>query len=331
MITPTLPTIVLLGTGGTIAATAASTTTFTNYSVTQEVASLLAAVPEIQTLATLRYSQVFNVESHAITNTMLLALAQRINKELSNPAVDGVVITHGTDTLEETAYFLNLTVKSDKPVVVVGAMRPGSALSADGNLNLYNAVLLAGSKQAHGHGVLIMLNDRISAARYTSKTHCTQVDAFGSHDQGYLGQVHNGKVHIFQTPTTRHTTQTEFDIKRVKSLPLVDIIYDHQNAGVHHYEASIKAGAVGIVIAATGNGSISAQMRKGTKLARKANVVCVRSTRVGSGVVSASDADRPLGLVSGNSLNPQKARILLMLALEKTRDLAQIQSYFDQY
>ncbi|PLC49738.1 L-asparaginase [Pollutimonas subterranea] len=331
MTMPSLPGIVLLGTGGTIAATAPGTTTLTDYTVTQGIDSLLTAVPEINALARLRCSQVFNVESHAITNKMLLKLAGRVNKELSDPAVDGVVITHGTDTLEETAYFLNLTIKSRKPVVVVGAMRPGSAISADGPLNLFNAVLLAASKQAQGHGVLVMLNDRISAARYTSKTHSTQLDTFRSPDQGYLGQVHNGKIHIFQTPTTRHTTQSDFDVAGVKSLPWVDIIYDHQDAGVHLYEASIKAGAQGIVIAATGNGSVSTTVKKGARLAARSNVVCVRSSRVGAGVVSESDADDKLRLVSGNSLNPQKARILLMLALGKTRDPKTIQSYFDQY
>lgn len=331
MIKPALPGIVLLGTGGTIAATAGSTTALTDYTVNQGIESLLTAVPEINTLARLRCSQVCNVESHAITNKMLLKLVGRVNKELADPTVDGVVITHGTDTLEETAYFLNLTAKSRKPVVVVGAMRPGSAISADGPMNLFNAVLLAASNQARGHGVLVVMNDRISAARFTSKTHSTQVDTFRSHDQGYLGQVHNGKIHIFQTPTTLHTTQSEFDVAGVKSLPLVDIIYDHQDAGLHLYEASIKAGVAGIVIAATGNGSISAQLRKGAKLAAKSKVVCVRSTRAGSGVVSASNMDDALRLVSGNSLNPQMARILLMLALGKTSDPQQIQSYFDRY
>ncbi|PLC54557.1 L-asparaginase [Pollutimonas nitritireducens] len=326
-----LPRVVLLGTGGTIAATAGSATTLNDYTVTQSIDTLLTAIPELNAVARLRCSQVFNVESHAITNKMLLKLAGRINKELSDPAVDGVVITHGTDTLEETAYFLNLTIKSHKPVVMVGAMRPSSALSADGPLNLFNAVLLAASKKAHGHGVLVLMNDQISAARYTSKTHSTQPDSFRSHDQGYLGQIHNGKIHIFQTPTTRHTTQSEFDVTGVKSLPSVDIIYDHQNAGLHLYEASIKAGVQGIVIAATGNGSISTSVKKGAHLALKGNVVCVRSTRVGSGVVSESKTDNKLRLVSGNSLNPQKARILLMLALHNTRDPQSIQSYFDRY
>ncbi len=327
----TLPNIVILGTGGTIASTANSATTLTDYEVTQGVEALLNAVPQIAELANIRCHQVFNVESHAITTKMLLKLTRRINIELADPRVDAVVVTHGTDTLEETAYFLNLTVKSNKPVVIVGAMRPGSALSADGPLNLYNAVLLAGETRAAGHGVLVMLNDRFGSARFLSKCSTTEVDAFRAYDQGYIGQVHSGKVHIFQTPTLRHTAQTEFNIAGIKSLPGVDIIYDHQNAGVHFYEASIKAGAKGIVIAATGNGSLSPQVRKGVKLALKNKLVCVRASRVGSGVVSASNTDNQLGLISSGSLNPQKARILLMLALHDSSDRERIQACFDQY
>ncbi|RTZ45616.1 asparaginase [Candidimonas sp. SYP-B2681] len=326
-----LPNIVLLGTGGTIASTANSATALTDYEVTQGVEALLDAVPEIAALANIRCHQLFNVESHAITTKMLLKLARRINDELADPYVDGVVVTHGTDTLEETAYFLNLTVKSDKPVVIVGAMRPGSALSADGPLNLYNAVLLAGKTQAAGHGVLVMLNDQIASARFISKCSTTQVDAFRAYDQGYIGQVHSGRVHIFQTPALRHTTRTDFNMAGVKSLPRVDVIYDHQNAGVHFYEASIKAGANGIVIAATGNGSLSPQVRKGVKLALKNKLVCVIASRVGSGIVSASDAEGQTGLISSGSLNPQKARILLMLALHQSSDREKIQACFDQY
>lgn len=326
-----LPHIVLLGTGGTIAATASNATALADYTVTEGIEALLTAVPAINGLARIRCKQVFNVESHSITNSMLLKLAACINKELANPGVHGVVVTHGTDTLEETAYFLNLTIKSSKPVVIVGAMRPGSALSADGPLNLYNAILLAGSPLAVGHGVLVMLNDQIGAARFISKTSTTQVDAFRSSDQGYIGQVHNDNIHIFQTPATQHTTQTEFNLAGIKSLPMVDIIYDHQSAGTHLYAASIAAGARGIVIAATGNGSVSPSAFKGIKLAAKHKIPCVRASRVGAGVVSASASDSKNGTLSANSLNPQKARILLMLALAITQDREKIQSYFDRY
>ncbi|HUH58631.1 MAG TPA: asparaginase [Candidimonas sp.] len=326
-----LPAVVLLGTGGTIAATAALSTTLADYSVTEGVESLLSAVPEISTLARLRCRQVFNVDSRSITNKMLLKLAAVVNKEAANPEVDGIVITHGTDTLEETAWFLNLTIKSRKPVVMVGAMRPGTALSADGPLNLYNAVLLAAHAQASGHGVMVLLNDQISAARFVSKTNTTQVDAFRSADHGYLGQAHNGTIQIFQSPMRFHTAATDFSMAGVSALPEVDIVYDHQNAPLHFYEACIAAGSKGIVVACTGNGSLSPNARKGVRLARKNGIYCVRSSRVGSGTVSGSRDDKKDGLVTADSLNPQKARILLMLALTATSKLERIQWYFDNY
>ncbi|UHL62919.1 asparaginase [Paralcaligenes sp. KSB-10] len=326
-----LPHVVIIGTGGTIASTAPSSTALTDYSVTEGIDSLLKAVPEIAKLARIGGEQLFNIESFAITNKMLLKMATRVNQLLADPDIDGIVITHGTDTLEESAYFLNLTVKSHKPVVLVGAMRPGSAISADGPLNLYNAVLLAAHPQASHLGVLVSLNDRIVAARFVSKTNTTQVDTFRSYEQGCIGHINNQQVHLYQTPTRLHTTQTDFDISATKALPSVDIIYDHQNAGLHFYEASIAAGAQGIVVAACGNGSMSPQARKGARLAVKHKVICVRSSRVGSGIVSASVNDARQRLVSANSLNPQKARILLMLALGVTGDIAQIQSYFDRY
>lgn len=331
MIKTRLPNIILLGTGGTIASTAPDSSSLTGYTVTEGVASIMAAVPGIEKLANLQCMQLFNVESFAITNAMLLKMSSKVNKLLANPAVDGVVITHGTDTLEESAYFLNLTVKSPKPVVVVGAMRPGSALSADGPLNLYNAVLLAGNPQACGQGVLIVLNDCIQAARFVSKTHTTRPDTFHSYDQGFLGHIHDKQIHLFQTSTRAHTTQTEFDTSNIKSLPAVDIIYDHQSAALHLYQASIAAGTKGIVIAGCGNGSLSPLAQKGVRLATKNKVVCVRASRTGSGVVSPRHSDHARHIISSNSLNPQKARILLMLALGVTTDTARIQSFFEQY
>jgi L-asparaginase len=326
-----LPTIVLLATGGTIAATAARSTTLTDYSVTEGVEALLTAVPELKTLARLRGRQVFNVDSRAITNKMLLRLAAVVNKEAAKPEVDGIVITHGTDTLEESAWFLNLTVKSHKPVVVVGAMRPGTALSADGPLNLFNAVLLAAHRQASGHGVMVLLNDQVSAARFVSKTNTTQADAFRSADHGYLGHTRNGIVQILQTPVRQHTIDTDFNTAGISALPDVDIVYDHQNAPLYIYEACIAAGSKGIVVACTGNGSLSPNARKGLRLARKNGIVCVRASRVGSGAVSSSRKDAKDGLITADSLNPQKARILLMLALSTTADLGRIQWYFNNY
>ncbi len=331
MTKPKIPHIVLLGTGGTIASTAPGSTTLTDYKVTEGIESLLEAVPEITTLAKISGEQLFNVESYAITNKMLIKMARRVNTLLADPDIDGIVITHGTDTLEESAYFLNLTIKSHKPVVVVGAMRPGSAISADGPLNLYHAVLVAAHPEARRQGVLVVLNDRIHAARFVSKTNTTQVDTFRSYEQGCVGHINSQHVHWFQTATRLHTMQTDFDISGIKTLPWVDVIYDHQNAGLHLYEASVAAGAQGIVVAASGNGSLSPQAQKGARLAAQHQVTCVRSSRVGSGLVSASASDARRHLVSADSLNPQKARILLMLALNTTTDRKTIQSYFDRY
>lgn len=324
-----LPTITILGTGGTIASTATSSTALTGYTVTEGVASLLAAVPDIGNLANIRCKQLFNVDSRALTNTMLLKLAREVQRQIDDPAIDGVVITHGTDTLEETACFLDLTIRSKKPVVVVGAMRPGTALSADGPLNLYNAVLVASQVPARETGVLVVLNDSVHAARFVAKTSTSRVDAFTSLDHGCMGSVYNGQLRLFQLPLQGE--MPKFSLSGVKSLPLVDIIYDHQQAGIHFYQASIESGVQGIVVAGTGNGSLSPQAEKGLKLAAKNKIACVRASRVPSGTVSASPDDVRNGFISSKALNPQKARILLLLALTTTNDRALLQSYFDAY
>lgn len=331
MKTKLLPTIALLGTGGTIASTAASNTALTDYTVTEGIDALLTAVPALAALANIQCEQVFNVDSRNITNTMLLKLANKVNRLLDDPAIDGAVITHGTDTLEETAYFLNLVVKSTKPVVLVGAMRPASALSADGPLNLYNAVLLAASPQAHGLGVLVTLNDSVHAAGLVSKVNTSHVQAFSSHEQGSLGQITHGRLQLFQKPYRAHTTDTVFQLQGIKKLPSVDIMYDHQSAGLHLYEAAIASGVQGIVIAGSGNGSLSPRAEKGVRLAKKHQIPCVRSSRTGSGMVTPSQNDARRGLIAALALNPQKARILLMLSLAHTSDRATIQSYFECY
>ncbi|MBV2179989.1 asparaginase [Castellaniella sp. MT123] len=326
-----LPRLVLLGTGGTIASTASDATTLSDYSVTENVDALLAGIPGIEQVARLGYQQVFNVDSREITNGMLVRLATQVQDLLDDPKVDGVVITHGTDTLEESAYFLNLVLKSRKPVVFVGSMRPGSAISADGALNLYNAILLAASREARGLGVLVMLNDRFFAARFVTKMNTTRVEAFDAPDQGSLGAICQGRVHLFQAPACVHTEKTDFSLDDLGVLPSVDIVYDHQSAGMHHYLASIKAGVGGIVVAACGNGSLSPNAEEGLSRAVGKGIVCVRSSRVPTGIVTRSQHDEPHGLIASNSLNPQKARILLMLALTQTTDRTRIQDYFDRY
>lgn len=325
------PSLLILGTGGTIASTAAHSTALSGYAVTQEVAGLLQAVPEIGKLADVRCEQFCNVDSRAVDNALLLRLAKRVNRMLAQPDIDGIVITHGTDTLEETAYFLNLTVKSRKPVVLTAAMRPASALSADGPLNLYNAVAVAADPASQGHGVLVLMNDRIMAARFLNKAHTTQVDAFQSPEHGFLGFAHDSRAHIVQTPLARHTTSSQFDINLVKTLPQVDIIYDHQSAGIHFYQAAIAAGSKGLVIAAPGNGSLTPNAVKGASMAKKHGILCVRATRAANGLVSPSSSDRAQGLVTAHTLNAVKARVLLTLALTQTTDRQQIQAWFEQH
>lgn len=363
-----LPNIKILATGGTIASSGTSNTQVTNYQVTQGINELINAVPEIKKIANVSGEQIVNVFSDDITNEILLKLAKRINALLASDDVDGIVITHGTDTLEETAYFLNLVVKSDKPVVVVGAMRPASALSADGPFNLYNAVQLAGTSEARGKGVMVLLNDQIGAARYITKTNTSSTDTFKSTQQGYLGTIVGNKVYFYTESTRKHTTSTVFDVTYLDSLPRVDILYEYQNDGRYFYDAAVAAGAKGIVVAGNGDGQLSSASEKGAidvakiptnmnkneieylkalvlagggngewakaqleSVTYKQNVVIARSSHTGSGTVPPLPDDAKKGFVSADSLNPSKARILLMLALTKTTDVNVIQEYFNQY
>ena len=327
-----LPTVVVLGTGGTIASSGAAGTQLSDYKVGKGVDALIAAVPEMGQIARFEYEQVSNIESYLIGDEVLLKLAQRVNHWLAQPDITGVVITHGTDTLEETGYFLNLVVQSDKPVVLVGAMRPSTAISADGPLNLFHAVVVATSPQSVGRGVMVVMNDRILAARYVTKGHTTGVDAFVIPEQGALGVVSGRDVQYFNQTTRVHTVQSGLHIHAAQDkLPAVDIVYDHQGAGLHMYQAALQAGVQGIVLAGTGNGSLSGVARQGALLAASNGVAFVRSTHVGQGSVRPSVKDAEFNCIASQSLNPQKARILLRLALLKTRERVALQQIFDTY
>ncbi|WP_075831629.1 asparaginase [Deinococcus marmoris] len=328
---PNLPNVVILATGGTIASSAASNTQVVNYSLSQTVNNLINAVPEVNNVANVTGEQVANTGSQDVTPEILLTLAKRINVLLASPDVSGVIVTHGTDTMEETAYFLNLVVKSDKPVVVVGSMRPSSALSADGPFNLYEAVQLAADPNASGKGVMVLLNDRIGAARFITKTNTTALDTFKSAEQGYLGAFVGGKAYFYNQPARVHTKDSEFDVTNLTSLPPVEIVYGYQSNGGAMYDAAVAAGDRGIVVAGTGDGTISTASKPSIASAVAKGVVIARSTRTGSGTVAPSPDDFKNGYVSTDSLNPQKARILLMLALTKTSDLNKIQDYFNRY
>ncbi len=324
------PKVAILATGGTIAGSIDSAVATTGYTAgVVGVDVLIKAVPKIQNLAKIEGQQIANIDSSNMRDEIWLKLAQEINKLFAN-GVDGVVITHGTDTMEETAYFLNLTIKSDKPVVLVGAMRPSTAISADGPKNLYNAVALAADKNAKG--VMVAMNDKIQSARAVVKTHTLNVDAFSSPDFGDMGYIVDGKVYFYNNVAKTRTKKAPFNVKNLKELPKVDILYSYSNDGSGvAAKALFENGTKGIVVAGSGAGSIhEAQKEVLKELLTKGLKVAV-SSRVVAGRVAVSEADKKLGFISAEDLNPQKARILLMLALTKTNDVKKIQEYFLKY
>ncbi|MDL0114859.1 type II asparaginase [Campylobacter felis] len=324
------PKVAILATGGTIAGSIDSAVATIGYTAgVVGVDVLIKAVSEIQNLAKIEGQQIANIDSSNMRDEIQLKLAKEINKLFAS-GVDGVVITHGTDTMEETAYFLNLTIKSDKPVVLVGAMRPSTAISADGPKNLYNAVALAADKNAKG--VMVAMNDKIQSARAVVKTHTLNVDAFSSPDFGDLGYIVDGKVFFYNNVAKARTKNAPFDVKNLKELPKVDILYSYSNDGSGvAAKALFENGTKGIVVAGSGAGSIhEAQKEVLKELLTKGLKVAV-SSRVVAGRVAVSEADNKLGFISAEDLNPQKARILLMLALTKTNDVKKIQEYFLKY
>jgi L-asparaginase len=328
-----LPNIVILATGGTIAGAGASSTGSAYTSGQVKIEAMIDAVPNIRKLANLRGEQTANVGSQDMSVKVWLDLANRINELLKSKDVDGIVITHGTDTQEETAYFLNLVVKSDKPVVLTGSMRPSTALSADGPLNMYNAVALAAHPNAKGYGVMVVMNDEIHAARDVKKMYSTPVQTFQSPQEGMIGTVIFGDILFFHKPSGRHTTNSEFSVDGLKSLPRVDIVYGCADMSTDLIDIMVKAGAKGIVIAGVGDGNMNAGTLEAMKKATKAGIPVVRATRVpiGAVLIKGEVVDADYGSVSSDELNPQKARILLMLALSKNRSRDDLQRLFIEY
>jgi L-asparaginase len=325
--------VVILATGGTIAGAGATGTQAAYKSGAVTIDAMLAAVPGINDLATIKGEQISNVGSQDMSLAIMLKLANRINDLARSNDVDGIVITHGTDTLEETAFFLNLTVKTDKPVVMVGSMRPSTAVSADGPLNLYNAVGVAADPQARGRGVLVVMNDWIHAAHSLTKTSTTAIQTFMSPLRGLVGTANYGKNDFYTSPSWKHTTQTEFDVSKVSTLPRVDIIFASVDMSPDLIDAAAANGAKGIVIAGVGNGNMNKASLTAAANAVQKGVVVVRSSRVVTGVVGRNVEvnDDELGFVASDELNPQKARILLMLALMKQRNTKDLQGLFTTY
>lgn len=331
-----LPKIVVIGTGGTISGVGKDRLDFYEYGHSgrfMHVDELAAGVPELARVAQLETVRYKNVGSGEIGPPDWLALLGIIHGTVgSDPTTAGIVITHGTATLEETAYFLNLTVKVPTPVVVVGAMRPSSALGADGGLNLLNGARVAGSPGAVGMGVMVVLNDEINAARDVAKTSNYRVQTFVSRDFGILGYADPDQVKFYRRPLRRCAPDTEFDMTGRAELPRVDIIPAYAGADAALVEAAIAAGAKGIISAGFPSGSPSPAQKEALKMAVKAGVVVVQSSRSGSGrVIDDSAALREAGFIAADSLTPQKARILLMLALTVTSETTEIRRIFDTY
>ena len=326
------PRIFVLATGGTIAGRADTPTALTAYQAgTLRIESLLATVPPLRDIANVTGETICDIDSKDMTEEIWLRLARRVNELFAEESADGVVITHGTDTLEETAYFLNLTVKSDRPVVLTGAMRPATSLSADGPLNLLDAVRTAASPDAAGKGVLIVMNGEINAARDVAKTNTLALDAFQSPDMGLLGYVNDGIPTFYRQTRRYHTAQSEFDVTRLASLPPVKILYGHAADDALFVEAAVRAGVRGLVYAGLGNGSIPQSVETALTEAAARGVIVVRASRTGSGAVVPERSPAGSPFLSAGTLSPQKARILLQLALTRTANRSEIQRMFLEY
>ncbi len=330
----TRPTIVIVATGGTIAGAGASALNSATYQAAKvPVDKLIAGVPELTTVANIRGEQAFQIASESFTDDKLVELGKRVAALARDPGVDGIVITHGTDTLEETAFFLNLVIRSDKPIVVVGSMRPGSAMSADGMLNLYNAVVLAAAPSARGKGVLIAMNDDILSGRDSAKRANIKTSAFSS-PWGALGMVVEGRTYWFRTLAKRHTAWSEFNIDEITALPNVQILYGAGNMNPELYQTAVRTGAKAIIHAGTGNGSVANYLVDTVRSVRAGGVQVVRSSRIGEGFVlrNAEQPDDKYDWVVAHDLNPQKAKILAAVALTRPgMTSAELQRIFWEY
>lgn len=329
------PLIAIIGTGGTIASVGKDALDTLDYSATGQmlnIATLLESFPEVKAVA-----DVVSVEIDPVPSTRMFfpqwrSLISEVNSLVREyDELGGIVITHGTATLEETAYFLNLTLRVDVPVVFVGAQRPVSALSSDAGMNLVNAVRVAASPAARGLGVMVMLNDEIHAAREVTKTATHRLQTFRSPEFGLLGTVDGDAVTFYRTPVRRHMPDTEFDVTSLESLPRVDIAYAYAGTDGTAVRAFLDAGAQGIVCAGFAPGFVGPAEREPLERAVERGVVVVVSTRVGSGRVLTNTFNAKSGFLSADNLNPQKARILLSLCLTVSNDRGEIERIFAEY
>src|SRR6478609_1609359 len=323
-----LPKVIILATGGTIAGAGESSTKAAYTAGKVPIEDLLNAVPQIHEKASIKGEQLAKVGSQDMSIEVWLKLSKRINEIFKNNEADAVVVTHGTDTQEETSYFLDLTVMSDKPVVIVGAMRPSTAMSQDGNRNLLDAVMVAASPKSQGKGVIVSMDEKIFDARDVTKTSTTNLETFQSRNFGPIGLIYDGKVNYYYQ--SLRNPSKKFDVTNLTSLPQVEIVYGYADASPTSVTGILNSSVKGLVYAGMGNGNFGEPVGKALADAAKKGILVCRSARAGSGRITLDNEvkDKELGFVVSDDLNPQKSRVLLMLALTSTSDREKIQQYF---
>ena len=328
--------VYLFGTGGTISFVGENRTDFANYSYRGQqltIQEMLARAPEAEELAEVVTEQIINVGSTEVYPSHWLTLANRIIERFAvDPEAAGAAVTHGTATLEETAYFLNLTVRDARPVVVTGAMRPPSAMGTDADNNLLDAVRVAAAPQSAGRGALVVLNNEIQSARDVTKTDSYRVETFQSGHMGFLGYADaDGAVAYYRRPEQRHTAESEFDLAGIDELPQVDIAFGYAGAGPTVIDALVEAGVGGIVAAGLGSGGSPSTFMEGLQRAIAAGIPVVLATHVGTGRVVQTRRFTEQGYIVADNLHPKKARILLMLGLTRSKDPAELQRMMLEY
>lgn len=320
--------IMVIGTGGTIAGTGNGSSALTEYKPGSiGVDDLMQAVPALAQYAPFESVQFSNIDSSEMSPYRWVRLALLINEVAKRDDIGGIVITHGTDTMEETAYFLHLTVHTKKPVVMTGSMRPATALSADGPVNLLQAVQVARSENAGNQGILVVMNGYIDSAREVTKLHTTDVATFGNTQLGHVGCVQNGKAYFYYTPCRKHTSNSEFVLREEVELPSVGIVNLYGGMDTEIL-TMIASRSQGLVIGGFGHGTLPQGVRDNLK---KITIPKVRSSRIGNGIVSSNSSDVEEGLIVSDSLSPVKARILLMLALQQERSRDDLERIFATY
>jgi L-asparaginase type II len=324
--------------GGTIASRAADRLNITNYGgkgvPRVDPGDWIRDLPELANIARVTTDDMRSpVGRHDMGETAedMRNVAKRLNELAKDPGIDGFVVTHGTNTMAEVAYYMNLTVKTDKPIVFVGSQRPWSAMSGDGPLNLYDAVRVAASALAGGKGVLQCMNQNINTARDVTKTSAYRVQTFKGIDVGPIGFADPDKIVFYREPTRKHTTGSAFAGMDFETLPRVEVFYAYSDAPGYLIDAAVKHGVKGIVVDGTGAGSPTGSETEAIKRAQAKGVVVVITTRTRGGRVQETQRRTAGNLVNGDNLPPEKARLLLQLALTKTKDWREVKKYFDEY